>query len=261
MRGAYFLALPEQNMPLSQELVARFRQEGYLVLPRAIAEADLIALQQACQHYLEQQRADMDRAGAEQLGLSQRDKRYFLPCRHEDQTALRQFLFGDLMLDLARSLLGDQVYFFHELFVVKWSHTGSAFGWHQDSGYVMGHPHQPYVTLWCALDDMTADNGALSVLPSANLTAEAIVPHQKDKTSGDFIGYSGEEPGQLVCVPKGSIVALASTTFHRSGPNVTDKARRAYLAAYSPEPITDRQGRLWNFAVPCVQDGKKVVPS
>ena len=39
------------------------------------------------------------------------------------------------------------------------------FSWHQDSGYV-GYPdHKPYLTCWCALDDMSEENGTVISCP------------------------------------------------------------------------------------------------
>jgi len=245
-------------MPIAENLVEQFHREGYLIFPRVISEPDLAALHVECQQCLGQQIADMERVGAEAMGLSHKQKRYFLPSRHDDRASLQRFLFSDQILSLVGSLIGDDVFLFLELFVVKWPKTGTAFAWHQDSGYLLGNPHKPFVALWCALDDMTEENGALYVRPTSQTGSAEVVPHIKDKKAGDLVGYQGDDPGIAMNVPKGSIIALSSTTFHRSGANITDHPRRAYLASYSPEPIIDKNGRLWNRAVVCLKDGKRV---
>ena len=51
--------------------------------------------------------------------------------------------------------------------------------------------------------------------------------------------------------PAGDIVAFSSLTPHRSGSNVTDVPRRAYVCQYSAEPIRDpKTGDLKRFAKP-----------
>jgi ectoine hydroxylase-related dioxygenase (phytanoyl-CoA dioxygenase family) len=239
----------------------QFREEGYFVLESIICDQDLSGLQVECQKYLDLQVESMERVGAETLGVSHKHKRYSLHCRHEESPCLEQFLFGDLLMDIVSPVLGPDAYLFLELFVMKWPRTGLPFAWHQDSGYLLGNPHKPFVSLWCALDDMTEENGALYVLPYSRAESRGVVEHKKDRLVNDLVGYNGSDPGIALPVPSGSIIVLSSTTFHRSGANVTDQPRRAFLASYSPEPITDRNGRLWNQAVPFFKAGIRVVMS
>ncbi len=145
---------------ITEDKISEFHEEGYFVLERIISERDLEGLRIECQNSLELQMASMESVGAKTLGLSHREKRYSLPCRHEESPFLEEFLLGDLMMEIVGSVVGNDAYLFLELFVLKWPKTGTPFSWHQDSGYLLGNPHRPYVSLWCALDDMTEDNGA-----------------------------------------------------------------------------------------------------
>lgn len=235
----------------------QFQGDGWCVLERVIPEHALAALDAACQQQTEQRQTLMDQAGAEILGLTHKNKRYFLPCQNPPGSAIRQFLFSEAMAGVVGSLLGGDAFLFLELFVVKPASAGMPFGWHQDSGYLMGREHEPYLTLWCAMDDMTADNGALHVLPFSRIGTRAILPHAKDKATGDLIGYQGDDPGVVLPMPRGSIAAFSSLLLHRSGPNSTAMPRRAFLAAYSRHPITDAQGRLWEQAVPFLKNGAR----
>ena len=60
-----------------------------------------------------------------------------------------------------------------EQYIIKPPHCNSdaAFQWHFDSQYAVSTgravSHSPYLSLWVALDDMTASNGCLVVLPGA----------------------------------------------------------------------------------------------
>jgi ectoine hydroxylase-related dioxygenase (phytanoyl-CoA dioxygenase family) len=60
--------------------------------------------------------------------------------------------------------------------------------------------------------------------------------------SGNLIGYEGDDPGVVVPVGRGGIVAMSSALFHRSGPNTTPQPRRAFLVSYSAPPILNPQG-------------------
>lgn len=245
-------------MIVSEHHLQQFQRDGYCVLENALPPDDVAGLRAECQRQLDEQQALMERAGATTLGLSHRQQRYFLSVWHQEQSFLERFLLGERMCGIVGALLGPDAYVFLELFVVKPAHTGSAFAWHQDSGYLLGRPHRPYLSLWCALDNITPTNGALSVLPLAQALQQPVLPHVKDKRSNDLVGYQGDEPGVVLPVPCGSIVAMASTVLHRSGPNTEDQPRRAYLASYSAEPITDRNGALWNQARPCLRGGQRV---
>ena len=125
------------------------------------------------------------------------------------------------------------------------------FGWHQDSGYVAYPEHRPYLTCWCALDDMDEANGTVRVLPFSRVGIRTWVQHVREAGSNDMVGYFGSYPGVIVECPAGSIVAFTSVSFHASGANTTGRMRRAYLAQYSAEPILSRDWtKLWGNAEP-----------
>jgi len=169
-------------------------------------------------------------------------------------------LFGDLMAEITRTTLGETVYLFNEQYVVKAADKDTKFGWHQDSGYI-GHYHKPYLSCWCALDDMSEANGTISVLSyaRAGMKADDLFEHVVEEGTNDKVGYHGSDPGDLVIVPAGSIVVFSSRTFHRSGANQTDRMRRSYLAQYSMEPILKKDGSgVWAQAAPFLLEGKRV---
>ena len=75
-----------------------------------------------------------------------------------------------------------------------------------------------------------------------------VVEHVHDEETNDLIGYFGDDPGDPVTVPAGSIAGFSSTLSHRSGANTTDRVRRVYLAQCSTEPILDKDGRPRHLA-------------
>ena len=72
------------------------------------------------------------------------------------------------------------------------------------------------------------------------------------------VTFPGKNPGIPAIVPAGSIVVFSSYVFHRSGPNLTDKLRRVYLAQYSPRMILDLKGKQYGQATPFLKNGEVV---
>ena len=233
----------------------QFERDGYFIIERAIDEPTLEKLRETARRFVEEADAEMERRGVTTLGITHKGNRYFIGHKFKQTPALREFLFGKLMADICRATLGGEAYLFYEQYVLKAAEKGMHFGWHQDSGYV-GYPHRPYLTCWCALDDMTIENGTIYVLSYATAGTREWVPHALEVGSNDKIGYHGTEEGIPVLVPAGSIAVFSSTLFHRSGTNLTGQWRRVYLAQYSAEPILKQDGSgLWGHAVPFLHEG------
>lgn len=243
---------------ISEEQKRQYVDEGYFILPSVISAEQLDALRGECSRFIDEINAEMDAAGKTVLGINHRNKRYFIANKQSKSALLRQFLFSDLMADVCRATIGPDAYLFVNQYVVKAAEVGMKFAWHQDSGYV-GHPHTPYLSAWCALDDMTEANGTIYVLPYSRAGGKQMVEHRKEAGSNDMVGYFGDDPGIPVIVPAGSIVCFSSTTFHRSGSNTTQHPRRSYLCQYSPNIIMNKEGTApWNDATPFLKDGKNI---
>ena len=65
--------------------------------------------------------------------------------------------------------------------LVKAAEQGTRFSWHQDSGYSVydggAERHAPYLTCWLALDDMSEENGTISLLPYSRAGTNELVEH------------------------------------------------------------------------------------
>ncbi len=239
----------------------QFESEGYFILEKVIPDHLLELLRSQCQYFIDKMDARMDAEGTDVLGISHRGKRYFASNCFLERPQLRQFLFSELMADICRATLGDNAYLFWEQYVVKGAEEGMKFSWHQDSGYV-GYPdHRPYLTCWCALDDMSEANGTVHLMPFSRVGIRTWVQHVREEDSNDLVGYFGDDPGITVEAPAGSIAVFTSVNFHSSGTNHTQQMRRVYLAQYAAEPIMAREDRskLWGSAEPFLLDGELAV--
>jgi ectoine hydroxylase-related dioxygenase (phytanoyl-CoA dioxygenase family) len=242
--------------PVTSEHARQFHEEGFFVLRGIVSPGDLDMLRGECQRAIAEREREMDRLGVDRLDLDHRGSRYFLHA-YGSSPAVERFLSSDLMVQIAQAALGDSVYLFNEQYVVKAAEHGMRFSWHQDSGFI-DYAHRPYLTCWIALDDMTEANGTVYLLPYSRAGTRGVVKHVRDEASNDRVGYFGDDPGDAVIVPAGSIACFSTTLFHRSGTNTTDRMRRVYVAQYSAEPILSEDGsRPRMLAAPLLVDGKR----
>ena len=240
-----------------------FARDGFVVLESVIDTDDLAMLRRECAVFVERTDRWLEERGTDVFGITHRGKRYFISNRYRDSEDLRDFIFGTTMRAITTAFLGDTVYLFNEQWVVKGAEQGMKFAWHQDSGYVEftdpGNRHAPYLTCWCALDDMSAANGTISVMPHERVgSRNRVFTHRREEGTNDLVGYEGDDPGELIEMPAGSVAVFSSTSLHRSGPNTTDRWRRVYLTQYSAERIYSTHGDPWGQAVPFVADGNLV---
>ena len=257
------MALGAAMSLVTTEQIQQFHREGYFILQSAMPDKALRALQAECMRMVADHDRSMEARGLTTDGITHYKKRYFISNRWGDSPIMTEFLFSDLMAEICRATLGETAYLFHEQYVVKAADTDSKFAWHQDSGYI-GHYHRAYLSCWCALDDMSVENGTVYILPysrDGRASSDEVIAHAVEERSNDKVGYHGDDPGDPAIVPAGSIVVFSSRTFHRSGANMTKDYRRSYLAQYSAEPIMNRDGSaLWGRAEPILEQGLRVGP-
>jgi ectoine hydroxylase-related dioxygenase (phytanoyl-CoA dioxygenase family) len=249
---------------VSEQRSELYAKEGYMILEKVIPDETLQMMREECSYFLGYYDAELDLGGTETSAISHRGRRYFIANRYRLSNRIHQFLFGSLIAEVVKAALGDTVYLFNEQWVVKGPEKGMKFAWHQDSGYVKnGDPmtkHKPYLTCWITLDDVNEENGTVFLLPhSRGGTSHTLAEHSQEEGTNDLIGYTGDDPGDPLIVPAGSVVGFTSYNFHRSGVNTSPNMRRVYLAQYSAEPILRADGSgNWGLAVPFLENGKIV---
>ncbi len=244
----------------------QFAREGYAVFEGVFAGEALEILRAECAAFVAREDARMDAAGTDVLGLSHRGRRYFANECQRAAPALRRVLFSPAMAEVCRATLGPDAYFFFDQYVVKGPEGGLPFGWHQDSGYVVGNggpaDHAPYLTCWCPLDDVSEANGTVRLIPFSRRpdTRGGVATHQRDPVSRD-LRASVEDEGAAVTIAAraGDVVAFSSLVLHATGANRTANLRRVYLAQYTAEAMLDPGTRhLRRNAVPLLRDGRQV---
>lgn len=233
----------------------QFDEEGYFILERVIPQEHLELLRDSVTKQIARVDAKMEAEGRNVGGITHKGKRYFIGNPYDNDPRTRAMIFADYMADICRATIGDEAYLFCNQYVVKASEVGTPFSWHQDSGYI-GYEHTPYLTLWCALDDVSVENGTIFVLPWSRSGKTELHEHTVEEGTNDKVGYHGDDPGIAVEIPAGSIAVFSSRTFHRSTANTTPKPRRAFVVQYSPDIIMkqDHSGP-WGQDIPFIKKG------
>ena len=248
--------------PIYAKQAEQYRKEGYAVFEGVLEASVLAMLREQCDLAIAREDARMDELGVDTIGMTHRGKRYLANQCQRAQPVLRQLLLSPLLAELCRATLGFNVYFFLDQFVVKGPETGLPVGWHQDSGHVVGNggppDHLPYMSCWFPLDEATAQSGTLRFIPfSAVPGARSILPHRRDPQTNDLITEVDESKAVTVEASPGAIVTFSSRVLHSTGPNLTPRPRRVYVAQYTSEVMVNPGSRhLRNDAIPLLRNGE-----
>ncbi len=143
---------------------------------------------------------------------------------------LRAFCGHAVFQDLCHDLIGPDVRLYWDQAVYKKPERPGVFPWHQDNGYTYVEPQQ-YLTCWVALTDATVQSGCPWVVP--RLHRLGTLRHWPTQAGWQCL----DEPEGAVPVeaPAGSIVVLSSLTPHRTGPNLSEQVRKAYIVQFAPD--------------------------
>lgn len=167
---------------------------------------------------------------------------------------IEEFIFCKLP-GLLQVAVGPNSYFlFNEHYIVKPPHSGLEFGWHIDEEKQLGClSTTDYVTVWCALDDVSNANGTLVVEESTKQIHARLINCEAATRPGkrrrNTIEEDESSEGVALCVTAGTVAVFSSKLRHRSGCNTSDKLRRVFYAQFSTAPITASDGEPLNFAV------------
>ncbi len=252
-------------MALSKSDVRQYHDEGYTIVEGFLTPAELTLLQSECDAAIDRIHQRMDREKTDTFDLTERGKRYQIRCSVQEVESLERFALSSKMEDVVRQLVGETAYLFLDIFVCKGGRQGKKLAWHQDAGYLTNPKEfqpvtKPYLTCWIPLDDVHESNGTVYVLPYSRAPrGRDLNEHVLEADSShELVGYTGDDPGDVVICPAGSLVAFSSYTLHRSGPNTTGEMRRVYVLQYSVDPILKPDGSVAMMAKLLLAGGKRV---
>ena len=240
---------------ITEEQRRQLEDDGYVVLENVFTLNEMTDLAGHIETYqVKHQKHLEETSGAE--GISRANEILFTDHLAEKDDNIRAFCTRPEFVGITTQLLGPDIDLYWNQSVFKHPEGKKEFPWHQDDGYGLVEP-SPYLTLWLALNDATEENGCISVLPRSH--KQGVVEHRSSPIG--HICYDNDAPDQGIKVPMkaGSMAVFWSRTFHKSGPNVSDGSRKAYVIQYSHAGLRNGyNGELFEGLIPIARDGQTV---
>lgn len=221
---------------LSEDQVAHFRAEGYVVAPRLFDAADIAKCDTAIAELTERAAREGKMEQVLELEPEPLDgkpvaRRIYNPFHAHE--AFRQLATDSRILDRVAQLIGNDIAIQHSKLNMKPAKVGSVVEWHQDMTY-FPHTNDSLVTLLIYLDDADEENGCLQVLPRNH---RHYFTHTMP--DGSFAGMimepiDSEKWGKPVplSAPAGSVIFMHVLTPHSSLPNRSTRGRRTLIFEY-----------------------------
>ncbi len=201
-----------------------FHEQGHLVVESLIPPEQVARLRAAFAEQTVRWAEEIDTPLSEYLEVVSQWTNVW-----EHNPVFRAQLHNPRAAAIAAELLDcDRVRVFHDHLIVKPPHGGATIPWHRDlPNLPIAEPRA--LSCWIALDDVTADSGAMRFMPGGH--------REPMTTSIDFLNEAkvwGEREADAVpvAVPAGSAIFHHSLSWHTSPPNTTANWRRAYITIY-----------------------------
>lgn len=158
-------------MPLSDDQVSRYREQGYLLLEGVISESTLARLRQTIARFVERSRSvtqsnrefDLD-AGH----TAKRPRLRRLKDPHLRDSVFRELAESDVIVGMAAQLLGGTVRFDHSKLNFKHPDANAEIHWHQDWAFYP-HTNDDILAVGVMIEDCPPESGPLRVIPGSHL--------------------------------------------------------------------------------------------
>lgn len=225
--------------PLTAEQITRYHHDGYLAVPRLLDAAQVDALRRVTEDFLDRSR-----------GVARSDAVFDLDPRHtaaapvlrriknpaDNDPLYRWVAFESPIPDLVTQLLGSSIRFHHSKLNMKGGLLGAAVEVHQDAAFYP-HSNDDVLAVGLLLDDATAANGAMAVLPGSHRGPI----HTHYDAQGRFVGCMRDEDvarldrsgAVLLELPAGSVHIHHYRLVHWSAPNTSPADRRLLINSYA----------------------------
>jgi ectoine hydroxylase-related dioxygenase (phytanoyl-CoA dioxygenase family) len=224
---------------LTDEQIATYQRDGYLALPRFIDPERVQALRRVTDGFVDRSRTvartdavfDLDPRHTAAAPVVRRIK------NPADNDPLYAWLaLASPILDVVTELIGPSLRFHHSKLNLKGSRIGAPVEVHQDAAFYP-HSNDDVLAVGLLLDDATAENGAMAVLPGSH--RGPIYTHFD--TRGRFVGCLRPEDvarldrsgAVLLALPAGSIHIHHYRLIHWSAPNTSPGERRLLINSYA----------------------------
>ena len=231
--------IDEPTVSASGSYAEFYAEHGYLVIPNALTPDEVDELRAETTAICRGDRGDMLRGEIDERAESDDDvlRRYLcIHFPHKFSDSMFNYLGHPVMTDVLTQIIGPDVKCMQSMLFIKASgKPGQA--WHQDE-YFIPTRDRTLTGGWIALDDATAENGGLWVIPGSHKHG-VIWPqwdHEDERfdCTGEAYSFPYKDDDAIpVEVRAGTIVFFNGYLLHRSLPNrATSGYRRVLVNHY-----------------------------
>ncbi len=214
---------------LTEQQIARYREDGYLLIENAVPPEQLRALRDVAHEFIEHSRTltasdevyDLDEGHGPETPRLTRIK---IP--HKQHAVFDQALRSEQMRGYFQDLLGPNVFLQTSKLNTKAPGGGAAVEWHQDWAFYP-HTNDDMLAFGLMLEDVDADTGPLMVIPGSH--KGPVLSHHNN---GVFCGaINPDDPdfhfdkATTLTGKAGDMTVHHVRTLHGSAPNHGDRAR------------------------------------
>ena len=223
---------------LSEAHVASYHRDGYVAVPDVIDPERIEALRAVTEEFVERARpvsASDDVFDLDPHHTADRPVLRRIKNPADNHPRYRWAAFESPIPDIVTELIGLDIKFHHSKLNLKSSQVGAPVDWHQDAAFYP-HSNDDVLAVGLLLDDATAENGALAVLPGSHL-GPVHEHYEGDRFTGS-IGpddLAGLDLGAacLLALRAGSIHIHHYRLIHGSAANTSSAERRLLINSYS----------------------------
>jgi phytanoyl-CoA hydroxylase len=154
----------------------------------------------------------------------------------EVDPVFRPWLENALFERVVRAAIGadvSEVTVYRATLFSKGARGGTELPWHQDGGAFWGLSRDPELQIWTALDDAPEEAGCVEVVGGTH-TAGLVRPVGGMIPKNIHEAAKADERKMPLPARAGEVLLIHNYLWHRSGRNVSGKARRAFSVAYMP---------------------------
>jgi hypothetical protein len=236
-------------MRLDREMIARFREDGFLAFDTGLPLEAVAALRETLTGLHAERVGFEEGALFDAMGPDDGSG----PARFPQILHPRSFApeligsgFYQLARGIAEQILGSDVRFKADISLMKPARIGDATPWHQDEAFQDPAFDYEEVSFWLALQPVNDVNSCMAYLPGSH--KGPVLPHGfpgNDPRIHALECVSGFDPGDAVqCpLPGGGCVIHSGRTIHGAGPNLSDGDRLAYVLIFDRVPTPARHPR------------------
>jgi ectoine hydroxylase-related dioxygenase (phytanoyl-CoA dioxygenase family) len=231
---------------LSEEQQEQFWSDGYLLIENAVDGDLLQAMKDDFSAWVEVSRGHSEPYGDTLDGRPRFDlepghtagkpglRRVNAPV--EVSPAYFDAMASSRMTDCVADLIGPNVKFHHSKINAKLPGGNTQVKWHQDFPFTP-HSNDNLVTALMMVDEVTADNGPLEVVPGSHTGELHGLWHDGIFTGAvsDSVAKDCQQKAVSCVGPAGSICLMHTRLLHASAPNLSRRSRNLFICVYSAE--------------------------